>query len=136
VLLEDLRDDRDSRVNRVGDDQDESLGSPLCNTNSKITDDTSVDLEKIVTGHTRLTRNTSGNNDYERIYKSQYVCFMRHAIILVEIAGLLGELLFGEIFPNNHKPPLSHQLAQPMQKASQSKKDGLYHIPKIFFFWP
>lgn len=63
VLLEHFRDNRDSGVDRVGDDQDESLGSILGDTNSKIADDTSVDLEQIITGHTRLARNTSGNDD-------------------------------------------------------------------------
>jgi hypothetical protein len=63
VLLEDLSNNGNSGVDRVGDNQDEGLGGMLGNTNSKITDDTSVDLEKIITGHTRLARNTSRNNN-------------------------------------------------------------------------
>lgn len=44
VLLEDLSNDRDSRVDRVGDDKDKCLGGSLCDTSGKISDDTGVDL--------------------------------------------------------------------------------------------
>lgn len=52
--LENLSSNRDGRVDRVRDDQDESLGAVLGNALDKITDDASVDLEQVVTGHTRL----------------------------------------------------------------------------------
>lgn len=55
--LENLSSNRDGRVDRVRDDQDESLGAVLGNTLDEITDDASVDLEQVVTGHTRLPYN-------------------------------------------------------------------------------
>jgi hypothetical protein len=53
-LLEDLCGDRDGRVDGVGDDEDERLGAVLGNTLDEALNDTGVDLEEIVTGHTRL----------------------------------------------------------------------------------
>lgn len=52
--LENLSSNRDGRVDRVRDDQDESLGAVLGNALDKVTDDASIDLEQVVTGHTRL----------------------------------------------------------------------------------
>ena len=43
-LLEDLGDDGDSGVDRVGDDEDEGVGGGLGNAGSKIPDDSGVDL--------------------------------------------------------------------------------------------
>jgi hypothetical protein len=53
-LLEDLCSDRDGRVDGVGDDEDERLGAVLGNTLDEALNDTGIDLEEIVTGHTRL----------------------------------------------------------------------------------
>lgn len=55
--FEDLSGNRDGRVNGVGDNQDESLGAEFGNTLNQVPDDTSVDLEQVVTGHTRLAYN-------------------------------------------------------------------------------
>ena len=55
--LENLSSNGDGRVDRVRDDQDESLGAVFGNALDKITDDASVDLEQVVTGHTRLPYN-------------------------------------------------------------------------------
>ena len=52
--FQDLSGNRDGRVNGVGDNQDESLGAEFGNTLNQVPDDTSVDLEQIVAGHTRL----------------------------------------------------------------------------------
>jgi hypothetical protein len=53
-LLEDLGGDGNGRVDGVGDDEDEGLGAVLGNTLDEALDDTGVDLEKIITSHTRL----------------------------------------------------------------------------------
>ena len=44
MLLEDLADDGDSRVDWIGDDEDKGMGAVLGDTLGQITDDTSVDL--------------------------------------------------------------------------------------------
>lgn len=53
-LLEDLGGDGDGRVDGVRDDQDVGLGGVLCDALDEALDDTSVDLEKIITGHAGL----------------------------------------------------------------------------------
>jgi hypothetical protein len=53
-LLEDLGGDRNSAVDGVGDDEDEGLRGSLGDSLDQALDDAGVDLEKIVTGHTRL----------------------------------------------------------------------------------
>ena len=45
-LLEDLRDDGHGRVDWVGDNENERVGSVLGNASSQILDDTSIDLEE------------------------------------------------------------------------------------------
>ena len=52
--LEDLGRDGDSRVDGVRDDEDESLGGNLGSDFDQALDDSSVDIEEIVTGHARL----------------------------------------------------------------------------------
>ena len=52
--LEDLGGNRDSAVDRVGDDENVGVGAGLCNALDQIADDTSVDLEEVITGHTWL----------------------------------------------------------------------------------
>lgn len=52
--LEDLGGNGDGGVDRVGDDQYESLGAELGNALDQIADDASVDLEKVITRHTGL----------------------------------------------------------------------------------
>lgn len=52
--FEDLGSDRDGAVNGVGDDQDVRLRAPLSDAVDDTLDDTGVDLEEVITGHTRL----------------------------------------------------------------------------------
>ncbi len=52
--LEDLGGNRDSRVDGVGDDEDEGLGGDLGSDLDEALDDTGVDVEQIVTGHSGL----------------------------------------------------------------------------------
>jgi hypothetical protein len=54
VLLENLRGDWDGAVYGVGDNEEESLGAVLVDTLDEITDNASVDLEQVVTGHAGL----------------------------------------------------------------------------------
>lgn len=53
--LEDLGGNRDGRVDGVGDDQSEGVGAELGDTLGQVTDNASVDLEEVVTGHAGLT---------------------------------------------------------------------------------
>ena len=53
-LLEDLGGDGNGRVDRVGDDKYECFWAVLGNALDETLYDTGVDLEEIVTGHTRL----------------------------------------------------------------------------------
>ncbi|KAI6750068.1 hypothetical protein HG531_007333 [Fusarium graminearum] len=52
--LEDLGRDGDSRVDWVGDDEDESLGGDLSSDLDETLDNASIDIEEIITGHSRL----------------------------------------------------------------------------------
>lgn len=52
--LEDLGGDRDGRVHRVGDNEDESLGGKLGDALDETLHNSGIDLEKVVTGHTGL----------------------------------------------------------------------------------
>lgn len=52
--LEDLGSDWDGRVDGVGDDENVSLGAELGNTLDDVANDSGVDLEQVVTGHTGL----------------------------------------------------------------------------------
>lgn len=63
MLLEDFGDDRDSRVDRVGDDAHKCLGCELGSSSSKITDNAGVDFEEVVAGHTRLSWHTSRDDN-------------------------------------------------------------------------
>jgi hypothetical protein len=63
-LLENLSNNGNSGVDGVGDDTHVGLGGKLGSSDSKVTNNTSVDLEEIITGHTRLSGNTSRDNDY------------------------------------------------------------------------
>ena len=47
VLLEDLGDDGDGRVNGVGDDKDERLWRALRDTGGEVADDACVDLDEM-----------------------------------------------------------------------------------------
>mmetsp|Transcript_34807 Transcript_34807/g.62611 ORF Transcript_34807/g.62611 Transcript_34807/m.62611 type:complete len:358 (-) Transcript_34807:71-1144(-) len=62
-LLKGLSSDRNSGVNRVGDDVKDGARAVLAASLNKVHDDTSVDLEKIITGHSGLTRNTGRDDD-------------------------------------------------------------------------
>jgi hypothetical protein len=52
--LKDLGGDGDGRVHRVGDNEDESLGGKLGDALDETFHDSGINLEKVVTGHTRL----------------------------------------------------------------------------------
>lgn len=52
--FEHLSGNRDGRVDGVGDDQDEGLGGELGNALDEVADNAGVDLEQVITGHTRL----------------------------------------------------------------------------------
>lgn len=52
--LKDLGGNGDSRVDGVGDDQEEGLGGILGGTLDEALHDAGVDLEQIITGHSRL----------------------------------------------------------------------------------
>lgn len=47
----------------VGDDQDVGLGGGLSGSLGKVTDDGGVGVEEVITGHTGLAGNTSGDKD-------------------------------------------------------------------------
>jgi hypothetical protein len=52
--LEDLGGNGDGGVDGIGNDEHKSLGAELCNALDQSLDDTGVDLEEVVTGHSRL----------------------------------------------------------------------------------
>lgn len=52
--LEDLGGNGNSRVDRVGDDEDEGVGGNLSSNLNQALDNTGVDVEEIITGHARL----------------------------------------------------------------------------------
>ena len=52
--LEDLGGDRDGGVDGVGDDEDEGLGGDIGDDLNEALDDTGVDVEEIITGHSWL----------------------------------------------------------------------------------
>lgn len=63
LLLQDLGEDGDGRVDGVGDDQDTSVGGVLGGGLGEVTDNGSVGVEEVITGHTRLPGDTSGDDD-------------------------------------------------------------------------
>jgi hypothetical protein len=83
--LEDLGSNGNGRVDRVGDDESESLGAELGNTLDEIAHDAGIDLEEVITGHARLAGN-AGRND-NNIGTGQGVL---QAIILGKVAGDFG----------------------------------------------
>jgi hypothetical protein len=52
--LEDLGGDGDSAVDGVGNDEDKGVRAVFGNTLHEVSDNAGVDLEQVVTGHTRL----------------------------------------------------------------------------------
>ena len=56
LALEDLDDDWNSRVDRVRDNKNEGLGRVCCDAGGKITNDTSVDLDRGVNVSQSLER--------------------------------------------------------------------------------
>lgn len=61
--LVNLLDDGDGGVDGVGDDQELGLGGSLSGGLGEVADDRGVGVEKIVTGHTGLAGDTSGDED-------------------------------------------------------------------------
>jgi len=85
VLLEDLSEDGNGRVDGVGDDEEVGLGAVLGAGFSEITDNTSVGVEKIITGHTGLSGDTSRDNNDFRTLKG-----LLETVILRSEASNLG----------------------------------------------
>lgn len=54
-MLENFGSDRDGRVDGVRDDANESFGAVFSDTLDEVADDSSIDVEKIVTGHSGLS---------------------------------------------------------------------------------
>lgn len=52
--FEDLSGNGDGGVDGVGDDEDEGLGAELGDALDEVPDDAGVDLEEVITSHTRL----------------------------------------------------------------------------------
>ena len=61
--LENLGADGDGGVDGVGDDEELGLGGGLSSGLGEVTDDGSVGVEKVVTGHAGLAGDTSGDED-------------------------------------------------------------------------
>ncbi|GAO46076.1 hypothetical protein G7K_0319-t1 [Saitoella complicata NRRL Y-17804] len=83
-LLEDLGNDGDGGVDGVGNDQDLSLGAELSTGLGQIADDGSVGVEEVITSHSGLAGNTSGDNDDLGTGKG-----LLEAVVLGEEAGNL-----------------------------------------------
>ena len=56
-LFHDLGSNGNGRIHRIRDDQDECLGAVLCDALNERLDNTGIDLEKVITSHTRLALN-------------------------------------------------------------------------------
>jgi len=63
LLLVDLGPDWDGRVDGVGDDANHGLWAVLGASDSEVTDDRGVGVKEIVSGHTGLSGDTSGNDN-------------------------------------------------------------------------
>lgn len=61
--LEDLGGDGDGGVDGVGDDEDVGVGGVLSSGLGQVADNGGVGVEQVVTGHTGLAGNTSGDED-------------------------------------------------------------------------
>lgn len=61
--LEDLGNNGDSRVDGVGDDADLGSRSKLSNALGQITDNGGIGVEQVITGHTGLSGDTSGDDN-------------------------------------------------------------------------
>lgn len=62
-LLEDLGSDGDGRVDGVGDDEDGGLGAVVGDALGEVSDDRGVRVEEVVSGHSGLSGNTSGDDN-------------------------------------------------------------------------
>jgi hypothetical protein len=67
--LEDLGSNGNGRVDRVGDDESESLGAELGNTLDEIAHDAGIDLEEVITGHARLAYSTESQQVISTVSK-------------------------------------------------------------------
>ena len=66
--LEDLGYDWDSRVDRVGDDEDVGIWGRLSGGLCEVADDRGVGIEEVVAGHARLSGDTGGDeNDFSTL---------------------------------------------------------------------
>ncbi|MBQ5153914.1 hypothetical protein EGM85_11720, partial [Macrococcus caseolyticus] len=55
-LLQSLSDDGNGRVDRVGDDSNESLGADLASSLCEITNNGRISVEQVIAGHTKLEK--------------------------------------------------------------------------------
>lgn len=62
-LLEDLGSDGNGRVDGVGDDEDGGLGAVVGDALGEVSDDRGVRVEEVVSGHSGLSGNTSGDDN-------------------------------------------------------------------------
>lgn len=109
MLLEDLSDDWDSGVNRVGDNEDECLGSSLSDSISKIADNSSIDLKNPIMQPIAIVRLTKsiemgqcdGVNAYlEEIISSLYPHTHRNRIVRNTV--VLGNDSWCELYSPGH----------------------------------
>jgi hypothetical protein len=83
--LEDLCRDGHGRVDGVRDDEDEGVGGDLGSNLDQALDDTSVDLEQIVTGHAGLAGNSCRNDNDVGVFEGSL-----RTVIGGEVASGLG----------------------------------------------
>jgi len=62
-LFEDGSNNGDGGVDGVRDDKDVSLGRDTSDSSGEVSDDGSISIKEIITGHARLSRDTSRNDD-------------------------------------------------------------------------
>jgi len=83
--LEDLGRDGDGRVDGVGDDENEGVRGNLGSDLNQALHNASIDVEKVVTSHTRLAGDTSGDDNNVSVLER-----LLSAIIGREVASGLG----------------------------------------------
>lgn len=82
LLLQDLGNNGDGRVDWVADDENKCLGSIGGNTNGNVSDNGGVDVEEVVSGHAWLTGDTSGDDDDVRALEGLVQTAVRRQVAL------------------------------------------------------
>lgn len=85
MLLEHLRRDRDSAVDRVRDDEQEGLWGVLSRAGDQVADDAGVDLEEVVAGHAWFAGDTCWDHDDVCAGEGGF-----EAVVFGEVAGDFG----------------------------------------------